>query len=276
MILQEKAEERLNFEWTDGPGLKPRPYGGRPFRAAVLELRYVPPFPWTGIPGAPSTSCCSAYMQAAALSMWRTNSIAPWEDGLHPRRSAGAPADTRARRPGGSSPRRAWSSSRAASDDRASPRTGSADRRADRDAPCRAARARPGRSASSRHSAGRPGCPTARRSASRRAPSAAVAPLGDAARVDDLPLHVEAVDQEGVAAVFQELEQRARVLPHQDGVRRIVVDGTDRRRRADADRAARSRRPACRRCCCASCRRSSSPASGTARRGRSARAPSPS
>ena len=38
------------------------------------------------------------------------------------------------------------------------------------------------------------------------------------------PLTWKPRDQEAVARVFQVLEHRARVLPHQDGVRRIVVD----------------------------------------------------
>src|SRR6185503_20412584 len=53
---------------------------------------------------------------------------------------------------------------------------------------------------------------------------AAVAPGRDAARVDDLTLHVEAADQERVAFILEVLEHRARVLPHENGVRRIVVD----------------------------------------------------
>ena len=53
---------------------------------------------------------------------------------------------------------------------------------------------------------------------------AAVTPGGNAAGVDDLAFDVEAADQEAVALVLQVLEQRARVLAHEDGVRRIVVD----------------------------------------------------
>ena len=53
---------------------------------------------------------------------------------------------------------------------------------------------------------------------------AAAAPRRPALGVDDLALHVEAADEEVVALVLQELEDRARVLPHQDGVRRVVVD----------------------------------------------------
>src|SRR5439155_6590428 len=53
---------------------------------------------------------------------------------------------------------------------------------------------------------------------------AAVAPGGYAAAVDHLPLDVEASDQERVARVLQVLEDRARVLPHQDRVRRVIVD----------------------------------------------------
>ena len=53
---------------------------------------------------------------------------------------------------------------------------------------------------------------------------AAVAPRRHAFRVDDLPLHVEPADQEVVAGVLEVLEYRSRVLPHQDRVRRIVVD----------------------------------------------------
>ena len=48
--------------------------------------------------------------------------------------------------------------------------------------------------------------------------------MDDALRVDHLTLHVEAADEEGVAAVLQELEDRARVLSHQDRVRRVVVN----------------------------------------------------
>ena len=53
---------------------------------------------------------------------------------------------------------------------------------------------------------------------------AAVAPCRDALRVDDLSLHVEAADEKAVAGVFQVLKDRSRVLPHQDRVRRVVVD----------------------------------------------------
>ena len=42
--------------------------------------------------------------------------------------------------------------------------------------------------------------------------------------MDDLPFDVEAADEEVVALVFQVLKERARVLPHQDRVRRVVVD----------------------------------------------------
>ena len=53
---------------------------------------------------------------------------------------------------------------------------------------------------------------------------AAVAPRGDALRIDHLALHVKAADEEAVAFVLQVLKDRARVLPHQDGVRRVVVN----------------------------------------------------
>src|SRR5438046_1564484 len=49
-------------------------------------------------------------------------------------------------------------------------------------------------------------------------------PGGPALRVDDLPLHVEAADEEVVALVLQILKDRPRVLAHQDRVRWIVVD----------------------------------------------------
>ncbi len=53
---------------------------------------------------------------------------------------------------------------------------------------------------------------------------AAAPPRRPALGVGDLALHVEAADQEVVALVLEVLEHRARVLVHQDGVRRIVVD----------------------------------------------------
>src|SRR5579859_1056939 len=53
---------------------------------------------------------------------------------------------------------------------------------------------------------------------------AAIAPRGDAARIDDLALDMKAADQKMVAGVLQVLKYRARVLAHQDGMRGIVVD----------------------------------------------------
>ena len=53
---------------------------------------------------------------------------------------------------------------------------------------------------------------------------AAAAPRGPSLRVRDLALHVEPADQEVVAGVLEVLKYRARVLPHQDRVRRVVVD----------------------------------------------------
>src|SRR5215471_6619856 len=53
---------------------------------------------------------------------------------------------------------------------------------------------------------------------------APVAPSRDAFRIHDLPLYVKATDQVVVAFVLQVLEDRARVLAHQDGVGRIVMD----------------------------------------------------
>src|SRR5262245_35475341 len=52
----------------------------------------------------------------------------------------------------------------------------------------------------------------------------AVAPGRDAARVYDLAFDVEAADQEVVAFVFQILEERPRVLSHQNRVRRVVMN----------------------------------------------------
>src|SRR5262245_19362161 len=43
-------------------------------------------------------------------------------------------------------------------------------------------------------------------------------------RSDDLSLHVETVDQETVALIFQVLKQRAGVLPHQYRVRGIIMN----------------------------------------------------
>ena len=53
---------------------------------------------------------------------------------------------------------------------------------------------------------------------------AAVSPGRDALGIDHLTLDVEAADDEVVAGVLQVLEDRARVLPHQDRVRGVVVD----------------------------------------------------
>src|SRR5213593_3455598 len=53
---------------------------------------------------------------------------------------------------------------------------------------------------------------------------AAVAPGRNALGIDQLPLHVEAADQEVVPGVFQVLKDRSRVLSEQDRMRRIVVD----------------------------------------------------
>ena len=88
---------------------------------------------------------------------------------------------------------------------------------------------------------------------------------------------MKAADQEAVAGRPSGTE-RSSACPAPSGSRATDRSGcgTDRRRRASRrSGAGRSRCPACRRCCCASCRRSSSRASGTARRGRSGRAPSP-
>src|SRR6266699_4167597 len=51
-----------------------------------------------------------------------------------------------------------------------------------------------------------------------------VAPGRDPARIDHLALDVKAGDQKVVAGVLQILEYRARVLPHEDGVRGVIVD----------------------------------------------------
>src|SRR4029078_149733 len=53
---------------------------------------------------------------------------------------------------------------------------------------------------------------------------AAVPPTGDALGVDALPLEVHSGNEKRVAGVLQVLEDRAGVLPHQDRVRRVVVD----------------------------------------------------
>ena len=53
---------------------------------------------------------------------------------------------------------------------------------------------------------------------------AAVPPPGDALGVDHLTLDVHAGDEEAVAGVLEVLEDRARVLTHEDRVRRVVVD----------------------------------------------------
>src|SRR5262249_60212296 len=52
----------------------------------------------------------------------------------------------------------------------------------------------------------------------------AVAPGRDAPRVYDLAFDVEAADQEVVAFVSQILEERPRVLSHQDRVRGVVMN----------------------------------------------------
>src|SRR5215475_4321548 len=52
----------------------------------------------------------------------------------------------------------------------------------------------------------------------------AVAPDRNSFRIDDLAFYVKAADQETVALILQVLKDRPRVLSHENGVRRIVVD----------------------------------------------------
>src|SRR5262245_44203462 len=53
---------------------------------------------------------------------------------------------------------------------------------------------------------------------------ATIAPCGDAARIDDLPLDVKAADQKVIAGVLQVLKYRAGILTHEDRVRRVIVN----------------------------------------------------
>ena len=139
---------------------------------------------------------------------------------------ARAPTGTRARRSAASSPGRSRAARAPRADGRASRRCGSGGRRAGRGVRCPAARARRARSASSTRWRGRRDWQTD--SPSTQSPRcdglAAVAPGGDALGVDDLTFDVHAGDEEPVALVGEELEHRARVLAHQDRVRRVVVD----------------------------------------------------
>ncbi len=103
--------------------------------------------------------------------------------------------------------------------------SGSAGMPAGHDAQFRVARARTARSASSTRGPDRSagaGTPIDPIAALHRLTS--ISPGGHSARIDDLSFDMESRNQERVALIFQVLKERPRVLAHQDGVRRVVMD----------------------------------------------------
>jgi hypothetical protein len=81
-----------------GPHASAGQYEGLRSGGRGQERKGSRPRPWTGMPCAGSTSCCSAYMHAAARSMWRIKAIDACRIGFKRSRSCVRASGTRARR----------------------------------------------------------------------------------------------------------------------------------------------------------------------------------